>query len=426
MECPIPNSLPALSTGPVRILFVDDDSDIVAAAGLVARRHGMTLTGAGNPEAAWSLLAERAFDVILLDLNFARGQTSGEAGFRMLADLMATDPRRVVIVVTGHSGINVAVEAMRGGASDFVIKPWSNDALAEKLKRGAALAGARRAAGGDGAGEPALLLGEDPAIERVRRMIARIGATSASVLVLGNAGSGKSLTVDLLRRQRAGEDAPWVEIGMHDAITVAAIEEALSASRGGTLVLDRVEQVPRSVQPFLAGQLGGRRVLAMARDDRQGVRAALDADLLARLNTIEIELPRLAERGEDKLLLARHFADRFARRHAIVPRPLSEEAARAILADDWPDDVRGLCQAIERAVLLAEGERIEIADLALGDSGHGDVRPRAAAADLNLDRAEKQLIEAALDRHRFNISRAADELGLTRAALYRRMAKHGL
>ncbi|MBW4331363.1 response regulator [Stakelama sp. CBK3Z-3] len=410
----------------VQILFVDDDRDIVAAARMVARRSGMELVGASDPAAAWSLLAERRYDVILLDLNFARGHTSGEEGFRMLADLMANDPQAVVIVATGHSGINVAVEAMRMGASDFVIKPWSNDALAERLKRGAALAHARRAAMGEGGDEPAILLGDDPAIERVRRTIVRVGATSAPVLALGPAGSGKSLVIDLLRRQCAGAGEPCVEIGMHDAIDMGKIEEALAGSQGGTLILDHVETTPHRLQPHLAARLSGRRILAMARGDRQSVRAALDADLLMQLNTIEIELPRLSTRVGDALLLARHFADLFARRHGLIARTLSDEAARAIVADDWPDDVRGLRQAIERAVLLAEGGEIEIADLGLDAAIQSEGRPRAAAADLNLDRAEKHLIEAALDRHRFNISRAADELGLTRAALYRRMAKHGL
>ncbi|GAA4775644.1 sigma-54 dependent transcriptional regulator [Stakelama sediminis] len=411
----------------MQILCIDDDADIVQAAGLIARRKGMQLTGAENPQVAWSLLAEQRFDLILLDLNFARGNTSGEEGFRMLTDLTAADPHAVVIVITGHSGINIAVEAMRAGASDFVIKPWSNDTLASKLERAATLARARyRSSFSPEEAATPLLLGEDSAIKRIRTLITRIAPTAAPVLITGPAGAGKSLTAQLVHRRSALNENPLIRLPAHADLDEASISSALEQARGGTVLLDNVVELPRALHPWLAARLEGMRIIATARGERGMVRAALDADLLYRLNTIEIEVPSLKERCADKALLARHFVERFSRRHGVPVRTLSDEALGAILADDWPDEVRGLQQAIERAVLLAGGEEIVVADLGIDSSHAPDAPLRAGAADLNLDRTERRLIEAALDRHRFNISRAAEELGLTRAALYRRMAKHGL
>jgi DNA-binding NtrC family response regulator len=408
-----------VSTESPHILVIDDDPDIVKAATLLLTRHGMTVTGAGDPGAAWVKLAERRFDAILLDLNFARGRTSGEEGFAMLERLIAADGDAVVIVVTGHSGIAVAVRAMRDGASDFVIKPWSNERLLATTERAVALSRAKRAVAPVPAeGEGALLLGEDAGIARVRDLIARVAPTDAAVLVRGPAGSGKSLVARaLVAGSRRGGAVVTVDGG-------GALPEGPDVPAAGTLVIEDVDAIPRGAQAGWVRRIGAARVIATSRLDRAGLRAALVDDLLYRINTVEIDLPRLGDRGGDAVGLARHFVDLFAARYARPVRPIAEEAQRAIAADRWPDDVRGLRQACERAVLLGTGAVHDVADFAIALPADDPV-PRAVA-DLNLARGEKAMVAAALRRHAFNVSRAAAELGLTRAALYRRMEKHGL
>ena len=407
------------------ILFVDDDPDIRKAARLLAERHGMDLIGVADPDAAWASLAERSVDVVMLDLNFSRGRTSGEEGFAMLARLLAADRDAVVIVVTGHSGINIAVEAMRAGASDFVIKPWNNDKLVAALERAVALRRAKVAVGpgAQAADEDRLILGEDPAIARLRETIARVAPTDAPVLVIGPAGSGKSLVARAIHRGSRRAASPMHLLPSASAEDAGALQAAVAAARGATLVIDDVEAVPRRLQPILAGLLDDVRPIATSRLDRMALRDALDADLLFRLNTVELIVPPLARRDGDALRLARHFLDRFAARYGRAPLPITDDAAAWIATHEWRDDVRGLRQAMERAVLLGGGDRHERADF---DAAGAGPQPATSASDLNLERTERSLVEAALKRHAFNVSRAASDLGLTRTALYRRMAKYGL
>ncbi|MBV7257413.1 sigma-54-dependent Fis family transcriptional regulator [Pacificimonas sp. WHA3] len=409
------------------VLFIDDDPDIVKAARLLLMREGIAVTGAASPDAAWPLLAGRSFDVILLDLNFARGQTSGAEGFAMLDRLLAADRNAIIVVVTGHSGINIAVQAMRAGASDFVIKPWNNERLVATVQRATDLRRAKTKAAPDIAAntEDRLLLGEDASIVRARDTIARVAPTGAAVLIQGPAGSGKSLAARALHHASALADQPLVTLAAGTPLSDADIIDAAARARGATLLIEDVGELGAALQPTLARALSDVRVIATSCEARAELKARLDKDLLYRLNTIEITLPPLGQRGGDALLLARHFLALFAGRYGKPAKALTYEAEEAIAADSWPDDVRGLRQAMERAVLLGTGEEHGVDDFgfAIDDDDH---RPRAIAADLNLTRSEKVLVEAALKRHNFNVSRAAKDLGLTRAALYRRMAKYEL
>lgn len=404
-----------MSTESPQVLVIDDDPDIVKAVTLLLTRHGMGVTGAGDPDAAWVKLAERRFDAILLDLNFARGRTSGDEGFAMLDRLIAMDGDAVVVVVTGHSGIAIAVRAMREGASDVVIKPWSNERLLATTQRAIDLSRAKRAVGPmPASAESIMLLGEHPAIGRIRDLVARVAPTDAAVLVRGPAGSGKSLVARAL------------VAGGHDGVATTVDGGGIfpDVPGHGTLLIENVDAIPRAMQPQWVRAIGAARVIATSRLDRAALRATLIDDLLYRINTIDIDLPPLRDRGDDAVRLARHFVDLFAACYGKPAKPIGDEAARAIAADSWPDDVRGLRQACERAVLLGVGAFHDVADFALAIDADDPV-PRAVA-DLNLARGEKAMVAAALQRHAFNVSRAAAELGLTRAALYRRMEKHGL
>jgi len=411
----------ALSSESGVILFVDDDPDVLTAARVLLDRNGLRMLSARSPAEAWSLLVAETVDVILLDLNFARGATSGAEGFQWLAEIRAQDPDAVVVVITGHSGISIAVAAMKAGASDFVMKPWSNARLLETVRDAVALSRRRRGGeGGPAVDDDLLILGDSPAIQRARDLIARAGPTGAAVLIHGEAGTGKSLVARALHA-RSGRTGGFARLDVRGA-GADAIAAAVAAADGGTLFLDEVGDLGAGEQGRLRDLLEAARDVRLVAASRNGA-AGLRDDLLARLNTVEIALPPLAARGEDAVLLAEHFARLFARRYAKPPKPLDPAALDLIRRQPPPGAVRGLRQAIERAVVLSEGDVLTAADLTPPAAG---AAAAPNAADLNLARSEKAMVEAALKRHGHNVSHAARELGLTRAALYRRMVKHGL
>jgi DNA-binding NtrC family response regulator len=360
---------------------------------------------------------------------------------------------------------------MKRGATDFVSKPWSNERLLATVRNAAALRALRRAASAGGAAVAAILptaaplIGDSPAMARVRSLIARAAPTDANVLVLGENGTGKELAARLLheRSHRAAGPMLTVDLGAIAAELIdselfghvkgaftdarAARVGRIEAASGGTLFLDEIGNLPLHLQPKLLTALEQRRVTpvganqpvpvdirviaatnmtpAMLRDERH-----FRQDLLFRLNTLEIELPPLRERREDIAVLIDHFLAHYARRYGRPAPALSDAAREALARYDWPGNVRALRHAVERALILGGEERLETADFALEPTS-GRIAPEAIVTperegDLNLERTERRLVEAALRKHGYNISSAAAELGLSRAALYRRMEKHGL
>ncbi|HEY8003651.1 MAG TPA: response regulator [Phenylobacterium sp.] len=418
-----------LSSDSGAVLVVDDDADVLASAELLLGRNGYRMFAARSPTEAWSVLATQAIDVILLDLNFAQGATSGLEGLQWLGEIRARDPQAVVVVVTAHSGINIAVQAMKAGAADFVMKPWNNARFLETVGAAHAVRRQRRAAAE--AAPPARdalspIIGESPAIQQVRALIDRAAPTGASVLIRGEAGAGKTLAARTIHARSARADEPLVVV---DARNLApetareALRQAATDGAAGTLFLDHVEALSAPAQGDLLAALESRpgaRLLASSAGTLDGLRE----DLLARLSTVEVFLPPLAERGGDAVLLAEHFVRLFAHRYGREARRL-DASALAMLAERLPPgEVRGLRQAAERAVVLGQGERLTASDFLPVATPAARAMPQGG--DLNLARSEKAAVEAALKRHGHNVSQAARELGLTRAALYRRMVKHGL
>ena len=455
-------------------VVVDDDEDILVAARLLLRGQFAEIITERAPEQAIAALVGRSPDVMLLDANFARGATDAAEGLAWLDKLLALDPEMVVVMITAHAGVNVAVEAMKRGATDFVSKPWSNERLLATVRTAAALRRSRRSVATERARVAAVadpapgatnpLIGSSPAMARVHSLIARAAPTQANVLVLGENGTGKELVARALHRQSLRADQPMLTVDL-GAIATELIDSELfghvkgaftdaradrigriQATDGGTLFLDEIGNLPLHLQPKLLTVLEQRQVTPVGanrpipvdirviaatnmtpetmRDDRH-----FRQDLLFRLNTVEIELPPLRERREDVPALIAHFLDLYARRYN-RPAPAITPAARtALVAHDWPGNVRALRHAIERAVILAGDAPLEPEDFPL-DSRVARIAPEAvvapAAHDLNLDRVERRLVEEALRKHGYNISSAATELGLSRAALYRRMEKHGL
>jgi DNA-binding NtrC family response regulator len=413
-----------LSSETGAVLFVDDDPDVLTAARVLLERNGFAMFAAQSPSEAWTVLAAQPVDVILLDLNFTRGATSGDEGFRWLAEIRAHDPDAVVVIVTGHSGVNIAVAAMKAGASDFVMKPWSNPRFLETVRGAQAVRRQRRttaARAPEPLDEDLLILGESAAIQRVRELIGRVAPTGAAVLVRGEAGVGKSLVARNLHA-RSGRAGAFVRVDVCGLGGEGAITRAAAEAAGGTLFLDEIAALSPQAQAEVLALLDARsqvRLVSASRARPDGLRDGL----LDQLATVEIVLPPLAERGEDTVLLARHFVQLFSRRYGHEPKPLDEAAGGALRAQPPPGEVRGLRQAAERAVVLGSGPTLTAADFAPSALAQGAA---PGQLDLNLARSERTVVEAALKRHAHNVSHAAKELGLTRAALYRRMVKHGL
>lgn len=466
-----------------RVLIVDDDEDILTAGKLLLKRHFAEVVTCAQPADIPALMAAQSFDAILLDLNFSPGESSGEQGFHWLAQILAIDPDAVVVTITAHGGIDLAVAAMKRGATDFVAKPWHNEKVVATLSAATQLRATRSeasqlklsnkvlAAAASGAAPP--MLGQSDPMRAVMAMLRRAAPTEANVLILGENGTGKELAARELHQHslRAGQVFMAVDLGAvaeslfeselfghkKGAFTGAQEERVgrLQAANGGTLFLDEIGNIPLPLQAKLLTVLEQRQVTPLGANtpiafDVRVIAATnvprhklndekiFRQDLLFRLNTVEITLPPLRERREDIETIAAFYASLYARKYRKAEKPLSARAIAAAQGYAWPGNVRALRHAIERAVILAEGETLEAKDLQLaslavepiaaqpGQGNNNGGSEEAAAEDLNLERMEQRLIISALQQHRYNISHTAKELGLTRAALYRRMEKYGL
>jgi DNA-binding NtrC family response regulator len=455
-------------------VIVDDDPDILFSARLLLRDMFEEVSTHHEPDDALAALEREGADVILLDANFGRGATNAAEGFHWLGEILKRDPQAVVVMITAHGGVQIAVEAMKRGATDFVSKPWSNERLLATVRTAAALRSSRKAAATErkraaaiaapAAGAETPLLGGSPAMRRVYSLIERAGPTEANVLILGENGTGKELVAREIHRRSRRSDGVMVSVDL-GAVSQNLFESELfghvkgaftdargdrigrlQAADGGTLFLDEVGNLPLHLQPKLLTALEQRQVVPVGANrpvpidvrvvaatnlppERLADESVFRQDLLFRLNTVEIELPPLRERREDIAVLVDHYVGLYSKKYGKPVRHLPASVMAALEAYDWPGNVRALRHAAERAVILASDDSFSVEDFSLGRTA----APRAAAApaaarvdDLNLERAEKQMVEQALKKHAYNISLAAAELGLTRASLYRRMDKHGL
>jgi DNA-binding NtrC family response regulator len=459
-----------------RCIIIDDDPDILLSARLLLRDLFREVSDFQAPEEALAAMEQELPDVVLLDANFGRGATNAAEGFHWLGEILKRDPQAVVVMITAHAGVQTAVEAMKRGATDFVSKPWSNERLLATVRTAAALRTSREeavterkrvaAVAAPVAGGDVPLLGRSPGMARVYSLIERAAPTEANVLVLGENGTGKELVARELhtRSRRADNVMVSVDLGavaenlfeselfghVKGAFTDARGDRIgrLQAAHGGTLFLDEIGNLPLHLQPKLLTALEQRQVIPVGANkpvpidvrviaatnvsqEQLGDETRFRQDLLFRLNTVEIELPPLRERREDIMLLVDHFVALYAKKYGKPVRSIPPPVATALEQYDWPGNVRALRHAAERAVILADGDAFTVEDFSLSRTA-APARPSAPAPaeaardDLNLERAEKHMVEQALKKHSYNISLAAAELGLTRASLYRRMEKHGL
>jgi DNA-binding NtrC family response regulator len=445
-----------------RILIADDQRDVLEALRMLLKGNGLGCETFSHPEALIEALRRRDADAVLMDLNYTRDTTSGQEGLDAIASIRAFDPHTPVVVMTAWGSIDLAVQAMRRGAQDFIEKPWDNTRLLTVLGTQVALGRALRRARVLEDGQRARLdsdsrlIADSAAMQPVLEAIERVAPTGANVLITGESGTGKGLIAQVLHEHSRRSEASFVVVNIgalaesvfesemfghvKGAFTDATADRAgrFEVAEGGTLFLDEIANIPRAQQARLLRVLenGEFERVGSSRTQTADVRfiaatnSDIDAeveagrfrrDLLYRLNTIHIHLPPLRERNGDLLLLAQCFLDRHARRHRLDIEGFSEAAVAALQRYGWPGNVRELDHVVERAVLMSRGQRIEPADLRL-EAGAGASHRRP----VKLEDAEREAIAAALARHDGNVIAAAGELGLSRSAIYRRMEKHGL
>ncbi|HTO77787.1 MAG TPA: sigma-54 dependent transcriptional regulator [Thermoanaerobaculia bacterium] len=448
-----------------RILVADDQKDVLEALRLLLKSEGLEAETVSSPAAVVGAVSARDFDAALIDLNYARDTTSGQEGLDLLARLQELDATLPVVVMTAWSSVDLAVEAMRRGARDFVQKPWENArllatlrtqiALGRALRRGARLEAENRILRPEP--DPSIL-GESAAMRPVLELIARVAPSDANVLIVGENGTGKGVVARAIHAASTRRNRPLVTLnaggvseGVFESELFGHVKGAFTDARadrvgrfeladGGTLFLDEIANVPASQQGKLLRvvetgefeRLGSSRtrkvdvrILSATNADLAGEVAAgrFRQDLRFRLNTIEITVPPLRDRREDIPLLAQHFLGLHARRYRKDVAGFEPAALQTLLDHPWPGNVRELDHAVERAALLASGPRVRPADLGLRPLRDGAEPP---LEEMSLEEVEGVLIRKALSRFGGNVSRAAEALGLSRSALYRRMEKYGL
>ena len=448
----------------VRVLVADDQADIREALRLLLKGEGYATEVVSNPNAALEAVQTNEFDIMLMDLNYQRDTTSGKEGMDLLARIQAADGKLPVVVMTAWGSVELAVEAMRRGARDFIQKPWDNPRLltiirtqidlhrtlkrAERLEAENSLLRAQN--------RP-IFIAESKAMQPLLTLISRIGPSDANVLITGEHGTGKEVVAQTLHALSVRSGRPMITVntgglpeGTFESELFGHVKGAFTDARSdrvgrfeladrGTLFLDEIANVPLKQQARLLRVLetGEMERVGSSKTNKVDVRviSATNADLkqessegrfrsdlLFRLNTVELHIPPLRERREDIPLLASHFLKLYAQRYRKPVKGFEPAAMEKMLEHPWPGNVRELDHAVERSVLMTTAEQIHPNDLGL----EAERATSAKIEDMSLEEVESLLIKKALTRHCGNISHAAEALGLSRSALYRRMQKYGL
>ncbi len=447
------------------ILIVDDDEDVLTSARLLLKQHYEKVFTASDPREINSFLAKSQPDLILLDMNFRKGVNDGREGLYWLDHIKEVSAETQVILMTAYGEVETAVQAIKKGAFDFVLKPWTNEKLLSTI--GTALKYGREVKKVEQLNQTKTTLEENigiknedfisrsPAMKELMKTIEKIAATDANVLLLGENGTGKSVLAMALHRLSPRNKNSFITVDL-GSISHSLFESELfghkkgaftdanedkpgrfETAHEGSLFLDEIGNLDLSLQSKLLTALQNRKVMRLGENREREIDVRLICatnmpihqmvhengfrqDLLYRINTVELEVPPLRKRKEDIPILAKRFLEKFAHKYHKGALNISERAMDQLCDYSWPGNIRELEHTIERAVILSEGKEIDHLGL---HQGNGQVDEPVG---LNLEEMEKHYINKALDKYRGNISRAAKDLGLTRAALYRRMEKHGL
>ncbi|WPP48812.1 sigma-54-dependent transcriptional regulator [Catalinimonas niigatensis] len=449
-----------------KILIIDDDPDVLGTARMFLKQFFAQVDTEQNPAQINSIVSRGNYHVILLDMNFRRGEHDGREGLYWLERIRTIAPQTAVVLITAYGDIELAVEAMKQGAADFVLKPWKNSKLLDAIHK--ALSKERSTSLSKEKAEflqVPQMIGKSPSMQSVFEMIDRVAGTDANVLILGENGTGKEVVARWLHLKSARRKGPFVKVDM-GAITTSLMESELfghqkgaftdayqdkagkfELASGGTLFLDEIGNLYLSQQAKLLSVLQNRSVSRVGsneesplnirlicatnmplyemvdRKDEQGFRQ----DLLYRINTVEIVVPPLRERKEDLPLLLEHFLDLYSEKYNKPGLKVSKSALKKIEHYGWPGNVRELQHAVERAVILSHEDTLQPEDFSFNEGTVNMYQHKIEADDLlTLDENEKLFIQRALERNQGNVTHTAKELGLTRTALYRRLDKYGL
>jgi DNA-binding NtrC family response regulator len=447
-----------------RVLIADDQADVLEALRLLLKSEGYALETVTSPGAIVEAVESRELDVVLIDLNYARDTTSGREGLDLLPRIQAIDATLPIVVMTAWGSVEVAVEAMRRGARDFVQKPWDNDRLLTIVRTQVELSRALRRGQRLEAENLALreqpvtsLIAQAPTMQPVLQMIERVGPSDANLLITGENGTGKGVVAQALHATSGRASRPMVTVnagglseGVFESELFGHVKGAYTDAKtdrvgrfeladGGTLFLDEIANVapPQQIKLLRVLETGEFERVGSSRTRKVNVRviSATNADLfeevasgrfrqdlLFRLNTVEIRLPPLRERREDIPPLAAHFLRQHAQRYRKRLTGFDAAAMQALAEHNWPGNVRELDHAVERGVLMALGPTVRSADLSLKAARDGPSR----LEDMSLEDVEAFLIKKAMARYDGNVSHAASALGLSRSALYRRLQRYGL
>ncbi len=450
-----------------KILMIDDDEDVLLAAKMLLKKSNHQVIIEKNPNKIPFLLNNDSYDVILLDMNFSKDTTSGKEGFEWLKQIKEREPNAVVIMITAFGDVEMAVRALKEGATDFILKPWQNEKLvatistAIKLKKSYNEVDKLRKAKQmleEQISQPFRdIIGQSDALKEVFTLIDKVAKTDANVLILGENGTGKELVARAIHQKSMRKDASFVAVDM-GAITETLFESELfghkkgsftdaredrpgrfELANGGTLFLDEIGNLSMSLQSKLLSALQSRQVTRVGSNQHLDVDIRLICatnmplhqmvqegkfrqDLLYRINTVEITIPPLSDRVDDIPMLANHFLNHYAKKYRKEVLSISPEAMNKLKKYPWPGNVRELQHSIERALIMADSNTLQESDFLFSRKGGEEL----ANDTLNLDEVEKAAVAKAIQLHNGNISKAAEELGLTRASLYRRMEKYGL
>lgn len=450
-----------------KILMIDDDEDVLLAAKMLLKKSNHQVIIEKNPNKIPFLLNNDTYDVILLDMNFSKDTTSGKEGFEWLKQIKERDPNAVVIMITAFGDVEMAVRALKEGATDFILKPWQNEKLvatistAIKLKKSYNEVDKLRKAKQmleEQISQPFRdIIGQSNALKEVFGLIDKVAKTDANVLILGENGTGKELVARAIHQKSMRKDNSFVAVDM-GAITETLFESELfghkkgaftdaredrpgrfELANGGTLFLDEIGNLSMALQSKLLSALQSRQITRVGSNQPIEVDIRLICatnmplhqmvqegkfrqDLLYRINTVEITIPPLSDRIDDIPLLANHFLNHYAKKYRKEVHTIASDAMNKLKKYPWPGNVRELQHAIERAVIMADSSTLQESDFLFSRKSANDI----TSDTLNLDEVEKAAVVKAIQLHNGNISKAAEELGLTRASLYRRMEKYGL
>ncbi len=453
-----------------KVLIVDDDKDVLLAARLFLKQYVEVVHTEENPENLPNLINSENYDLVLLDMNFAPDATSGKEGFHWLNKILEIDPSIVVILITGYGDIELAVQGIKEGATNFLLKPWENKKLLATIKTSMQLRQSKvelqdlrskqKVLMADQNQPFVTIIGSSPAMQRVLAAAQKVAVTEANVLILGENGTGKELIARAIHRDSRRKDEVFISVDL-GAITETLFESELfgfkkgaftdakedragrfEAANKGTIFLDEIGNLSLSLQSKLLSVLQNRTVVRLGTNREIPIDIRLVCatnmplyqmvkegkfrqDLLYRINTVEIHVPALRERLEDIPTLLDHFLEIYCRKYKLTQRRVSEDTIARLRKHDWPGNIRELQHSVERAVIMSDSTVLQPHDFFLSTSG--DEKSDTLDLDnMNLEEAERMLVRKVVDKHGGNISKAAKELGLTRASLYRRIEKYGL